>query len=102
MSRSTTFTWIGGADVNSNNNWTKPANWTVNGAPATRVPNGTTDIVVVSIDNGSKDAIIGAGQSITVASLRIDGGTNPASSNTLLQGGHVLVGGSGAIGGDGN
>lgn len=101
MSGSTAYTWVGGADINGNNNWTTPANWTVGGVPATKFPNSPTDIAVVTVDNGSKDAIISNGASITVAALAIGGGANPPSADPLLQGGHVLVGGSTKIGGDG-
>ena len=93
-----TFTWVGGADSNGANNWTTPANWSVGGVRATRVPDAAADIAVISVDDGAKDAIISAGQSITVASLTIGDTAGGA------QGGHVVVGGSSgprAVGGGG-
>src|SRR4051794_13546721 len=88
MSGSTSYTWVGGADAGGTN-WTTPANWIVNGVPATLFPNSATDIAIVNTDDGSKDAIISNGQSIAVGGLSI-GGTTIG----LVQGGHVLVGGS--------
>lgn len=83
-----TFTW-NGIENGGTNSWTTSANWSVNGAPATLFPNSATDIAIVNNDDGSKDAIISNGQSITVGSLNIGGTTTG-----VVQGGHVLVGGS--------
>jgi hypothetical protein len=96
MSGSTTFTWVGGQDINGANNWMTPLNWTVGGVAATRAPNGPTDIAIVNVDNGSQDAIISGGQSVTVQSLTIGGATVGT-----VQGGHVLVGGSSGVNGIG-
>ena len=91
MSGTTTFTWVGGQDIDGPNNWLTPLNWIIGAAPATKFPNAATDAVVVNLDDGTKDAIISGGQSITIGSLSIGNPTTPVAG---LQGGHVLVGGS--------
>jgi len=88
MSGSTSYTWVGAAGLAANN-WTVPANWSVNGAPATLFPNSATDAAIVNTADGNNYQIISNGQSITVASLSV-GGTTVGS----VQGGHVIVGGS--------
>jgi hypothetical protein len=94
----TTFTWVGGQDVNGANNWVTPTNWTAGGVAATAFPNDSSATAIVNTDNGSADAIISNGQTISLASLSIGNPTTPA---TGVVGGHVLVGGSAAIGGGG-
>jgi hypothetical protein len=96
-----TFTWVGGQDINGPNNWITPFNWTTSpGNPATRAPTNPLDAVIVSIDvNGSQDAIISGGQAITVASLTI--GDPVGGVTATSKGGHVLVGGSSGVNGIG-
>ena len=85
----TTSTWVGG----NGSDWTTPANWTGN------VPDDGGAAAIVSFDDGAHDAIISNGSSITVGALNIED-SNPAVTGEA--GGHVIVGGSSDIGGDGD
>lgn len=91
-----TFTWVGGADIDGPNNWTTPANWVSGGVAATTFPNTAADLALVFSDIGASDAIISNGQAITVADLAVGNASAPGDP-----GGHVIVGGSPAIGGGG-
>lgn len=73
----TTFTWTG----NTNTDWNTATNW----SPAT-VPNSPTAVAIVNVPTGGPETIL-TGASDTVASLSVGGD------------GHLVVGGSKAIGG---
>jgi Domain of unknown function (DUF4214) len=93
----TLFTWVGTADVNAPNNWITPLDWTVAGVAATRAPTLAGDSVVIGRDtSGSQDAIISGAQAIAIASLTVSGVTAG-----LVQGGHLIVGGSTGVNGIG-